>query len=95
MRQFKQETYYVLSHSKLEDIIQHCFNMPSYVIAEGWENDSIHFFDIRLTDFNQFVENDIEKFKANRYNPLVENLLTALCARKEIPEGKYLIEVCY
>ncbi|HEX3642847.1 MAG TPA: hypothetical protein VHV10_16300 [Ktedonobacteraceae bacterium] len=95
MRQLKQEAYNVLSYREAEQLIQECFNKPDYQIAEGWSNDSAQVFDVRIADFDEWIERDVKRFETENYNVSVYWLLFALCARQEIPEGKYLIEICW
>lgn len=82
------------SWKDLERFIQEIYNKPDYDIVgnEEWDNDSEYRFDVK-----QSVEISLADYK-KKY--LFESfslncILQDLCNRKLIPEGTYLINVCW
>lgn len=99
MRQFKQETYYVLDYKEARTLIQECFNMPDYYIddVEEWINDSVDMYPVQLSDYDDEMRTEVTRFISDpeQGNCGLHPLLLELAERKEIPEGNYLIEICW
>lgn len=102
MRQFKQEMYYVFSENEICNLIQETFSKKEYNAAaeEEWTNDSHHAFYIDLSGYGDDERRDVQHFIEGTqpykyWNCGLVWLLHELADRKEIPEGNYLIEVCW
>jgi hypothetical protein len=99
MRKFKQETYNVLDWKDACRLIQECFKVSGYDISdvEEWHNDSSEVYPVDLRDYDDDMRKEVARFvnDPETGNCGLHPLLLELAARGEIPEGNYLIEVCW
>ena len=99
----KQETYYILDSKELDQLIQQHFKKPDFncVVAYEWFNDSEHTGIVLVSNLenDELAQKDLQKFIQNPDTPDYpvhwSFLLAELVRRNEVPEGNYLIEVCW
>ena len=98
----KQETYYLLTYSELDRLIQEHFQKPDYtcVAEEEWSNDNVYRVTVRLDWYTEDEREDVQHFingtKPYQYwSCSVDSLMCELAENEIIPLGNYLIEVCW
>ena len=98
----KQHTYWQMDYDEFNALIREHFHKPDYdvVAEEEWANDSEHTMPIRLDMYSNYDRADVQFFMENAppwkgWHCSWGNLLTELAERKVIPEGDYLIAVCW
>ena len=98
----KQELYYILGYRELDELIQRHFNKPDFecIAAYEWSNDSDHTGTVRIAEIEHgFEREEIASFINSPFVPDYplhwSFLLAELARRGEVPEGNYLIEVCW
>ncbi len=99
MRQFRQEMYNVLDYKEARKLIQECFNVTDYDISdvEEWHNESFDVYPVDLRDYDDDMRKEVAQFVSDPEtgNCGLHPLLLELAERKEIPEGNYLVEICW
>lgn len=96
----KQIPYFVLDHREVDVLIQTQFNRPDYdcVVEEEWSNDSEHSLVVDLSaagGYDDDEREDVERFVNGSGTCKLVWLLHALAEKQVIPQGNYLIDVCW
>jgi hypothetical protein len=99
----KQEPCYTLIYSELDDLIQKHFNKPDFncVADYEWSNDSQHTGTATIKDVEEggIDHDEVQEFinapGVPRFPCHWSILLAELARRGEVPEGNYIIEVCW
>jgi hypothetical protein len=97
---FTQHLYWEVDYSDLEALIRSQFQQPSYsiVAAQEWANDSDYTYSVSLHGYDELERAEVARCMAG--GPLehrwkLSMLLQELAARQVIPEGDYLVRVCW
>jgi hypothetical protein len=95
--QFKQRTFNLLEYSELDEIIQKHFRRPDYecTVFYEWDNDEEHSGTVSIQDAERHAD-DIKQFIEGKYDSCHwTTLLSELARRGVVPEGEYIVEVCW
>jgi|SRR6266487_1292055 len=103
MMQLKSDPYYTLSYSELDALIQQHFNKPDFncVADYEWSNDSQHTGTATIKDVlvGSIDYDEVQEFinapKVPQFPCHWSILLAELARRGEVPEGNYIVEVCW
>lgn len=96
----RKRTFYVLDMGTFEEIIRKEYKQPDFNLLDDYygsiDNGSSKFFyNIKKEKLAKFEKDDIEKFIKNCQQNMTVGLLKDMCNKGKIPEGDYLIEVCW
>lgn len=101
MEQIKQESYYVLDCNELDEIIQKHLNKPEYncVANHEWTNDTSQTC-VVSANITEYDEKDVQLY-INSPKPDPQGrlywgtILSYLAKQGVVPEGNYLVEICW
>jgi len=96
----------VVSHFKvdsydLENFINKIYfavnkEISFYLVSDmEWSNDSTHTFSVQKEPWDAYLQGKMDKFLIGRGSYSLRVILTDLANRDLIPEGNYLITVCW
>ena len=93
----KTVTYYQLEWTELERFIKSVYGQTyDFVSDMEANNDSEHTFSVKQRAFSEWDAKDLEQFKTTgKIGYRAHLLLDDLCNQGLIPEGEYLITVCW
>ena len=96
---FNTETVHQVASRELEKFVSAHYNLSgrwSFVADQECGNDSSHTFNVEKEELDEYDAEKIAELKAGK-NPsfVTQALLTDFCNQDLIPEGKYIINVCW
>ena len=97
----KQQVYNVVSYGQLEDLIEEVYGKKlSVVAAMEWNNDSIYeLFSGKSEDPGPENMAQLEEWvktgKDGGYWGIVDHIMYDLWLKGKIPDGHYLVKVCW
>jgi hypothetical protein len=96
--ELKEVKYFEVDSQDLEDYINYHFpNLEVELVADNeWYNDSSYTTSVSKKDTNREADMIIAGHsKDGNYRFYLHQIMSALCQKDLIPEGDYLIKVCW
>ena len=97
MLKYKEIKYFEVDYSDLNDFISEQYDREFEIVADQeLMNDVSKTVTVKRAVLNPWELKDLEEWKlTGRKNWMLYTLLTDLCNRNLIPEGKYLINISW
>lgn len=95
--EYREETVFCVKWYELEKAVQDEFgHVFEFVATEEARNDNVYRYRVG-GEVNEWEKREVDKFVATGDLDLymTRALLNTMCARKVIPAGTYLVEVCW
>lgn len=97
MKKFKTETVFRLDYGEVQDLIRTELNIKNYDFCADIEGRNDNVYEFNIEKDSDLVEGEYELEEALAWKDTQHTgvLLTHLCNLEVIPEGCYIIEICY
>lgn len=91
------ETVMRVEYNDLEKLISETYGIDYEIVPmEEWNNDSEHSYSIKKEELSKYDQAYLQDFKNGKPRHFIlPSIMTDLCNRDIIPEGNYLIGVCW
>ncbi len=94
----KTKVFTEIDYHELDALINKFYGITSYncVAVEEWNNDEDHSFSFEKESLDEYQEKEIEEIKASKL-PMysVSTVMQDLVNNDILPEGNYLISICW
>ena len=98
----EKKEYYVISDDKFNMLVKDCLGFEYEAVAENeWNNDSCYSSSVKKSEFDSsyFQKYDLpeieDRIKGIGGSLSFHQILIYLVAKEFLPEGNYLIDVCW